>query len=69
MSTYGLIDSIYDKILDCAIRNKPYEPFWYLSFKEVNTEDVIYYFIASGYFISMHKHGVLYKVYISEGWE
>lgn len=69
MGTYGLIDSIYNEIWDCAVRNKPYEPFWYFSFKKVNTEDVISYFIASEYFISIHKHGLLYKVYISEGSE
>ena len=69
MGTYGLIDSIYAEIWDCEVRNKPYTPFWYFSLKKVNTEDVISYFIASGYFISIHKHGLLYKVYISEGWE
>lgn len=69
MGTSGLIDSIYNKIWDREVRNKPYEPFWYFSLKKVNTEDVISYFIASGYFISIHKHGLLYKVYISEGWE
>ena len=69
MGTYGLINSIYDEIWNRTVRNKPYEPFWYFSFKKVNTEDVISYFIASGYFISIHKHGLLYKVYISEGWE
>lgn len=64
MGTYGLINSIYDEILDCAIRNKPYEPFWYFSLKKVNTEDVISYFIASGYFIYIYNYGSLYKVYI-----
>ena len=69
MGTYGLIDSIYAEIWDSEVRNKPYTPFWYFSLKKVNTKDVISYFIASGYFISIHKHGVFYKVYISEGWE
>lgn len=69
MGTSGLIDSIYAKIWDCTVRNKPYTPFWYFSFKKVNTEDVISYFIASGYFISIHKHGFFYRVYISEGCE
>ena len=69
MGTSALIDSIYDEIWNCAVKNKKYKPFWYFSFKKVNIEDVIYYFIASGYFISIHKHGLLYKVYISEGWE
>ena len=69
MGTSGLIDSIYNKIWDCEVRNKPYTPFWYFSLKKVNTEDVISYFIASGYFISIHKHGLFYRVYISEGWE
>ena len=69
MGTSALIDSIYAKIWDCTVRNKPYTPFWYFSLKKVNTEDVICYFIAYGYFISINKHGLLYKVYISEGWE
>ena len=69
MGTYGLIDSIYNEIWDCEVKNKNHVPFWYFSFKKVNIEDVISYFIASGYFISIHKHGLLYKVYISEGWE
>ena len=67
MGTSGLINSIYDEIWDCEVRNKKYKPFWYFSLKKVNTEDVISYFIASGYFISIHKHGLLSKVYISEG--
>ena len=69
MGTYGLIDSIYAEIWDCEVRNKAYTPFWYFSIKKVNTNDVISYFIASGYFISIHKNGLLHKVYISEGWE
>ena len=69
MGTSGLIDSIYAKIWDCTVRNKPYTPFWYFSLKKVNTNDVISYFIASGYYISIHKHGLFYKIYISEGWE
>ena len=69
MGTSALIDSIYAKIWDCTVRNKKYKPFWYFSLKKVNIEDVIYYFIASGYFISIHKHGLFYKICISEGWE